>query len=242
MASPENIATGKRLGAARREAGYDVSAASEALGIPVSTIKAHEKGARTVRLELATKYARLYSVDPMWIMGLTKIPTVMRVETPVGMPVVGTLAAGFYQHRDALSIPAYEATEYIPVQFDQSYNEAVQVGLKITGPGMNREYPDGSYVVCIGTESSDIRLGDHVVCRRYHGADVAEFSVRELERDQRTGLLRLASLSNDPRYQSSIVLKDGEAEIIAIVISSYRPRARRGQMAIPPNMPQSPTE
>lgn len=251
MGKDENVALGKRLGQSRREAGLDVAAASELTGIPVSTIKAHEKGSRGVRFDVGSKYARAYGVDPLWLLGMSKRSPVQKIEVPEGMPVVGTLAAGLYQTREparrgSLSYetrqaiggrPTYEYEDHIPVQYDPTYNESVQYACRISGPGMNREYPDGSYVICASLQSTDARLGDHVICSRYHGQDLAEYTVRELERDRRTGLLHMASLSNDSRYQEAIPVKEGEAEVLAVVISSYRRRARRGQAAIPATLP-----
>jgi transcriptional regulator with XRE-family HTH domain len=253
MAKPENVALGKRLGASRREAGLDVAQASELTGIPVATIKAHEKGARRPPLEVQSKYARAYGVDPLWLLGMSKRSPVQKLEVPEGMPVVGTLAAGLYQTREPVrrglgnlayesreaigGRPTHEYDDHIPVQYDPTYNESVQYACRISGSGMNVEYPDGSYVVCASLQSTDARLGDHVICARYYGEDLAEYTVRELERDPRTGLLRMASLSTDPRYQGSVVVKEGEAQVIAVVISSYRRRARRGQAAISATLP-----
>lgn len=233
MGKEENIQLGKRLGASRREAGLSVAEASEIVGIPVATIKAHEKGARGVKTDVGIKYARAYAVDSLWLLGLSKRSPVEKVDRPLGMPVVGILAAGVFQARDAVGGRAsYEYDERIPVQYDPTYDEAAMFACRITGTGMNREYPDGSYVICASIETTDARLGDHVVCVRYH-ADLCEFSIRELERNPRSGALRMASLSNDPRYLGPIALKEGEAEVMAVVIASYHPRLRRGQTAIP---------
>lgn len=229
MSTVDDKSIGKRLRRARIDAGLSLEEAAERLGASKHTIEAHEKGKRTVSRQAAAKYGKQYGADVEWILGFqrgsdqVKVPaTAMR-----GLPVVGTVMAGAF--REALEQPESEQ-ERLPVQYDAAYVEATQFALRVQGPSMNLVYAEGSYVICISASDSDCRVGDHVVCQRERNG-LYEFTLKELSRDPKSGNWRLLPRSSDPLYQQPVELKEGMAEIIAIVIGSYVRRQRRGATA-----------
>ena len=229
MATVEDKNIGKRLRRARIDAGLSLDEAAQRTGSSKHTIEAHEKGKRTVSRQAAAKYGKHYGADVEWILGFARGSDQVKVPATAarGLPVVGTVMAGAF--REALEMPESEQ-ERLPVQYDAAYVQAHQFALRVQGPSMNLVYPEGTYVICISAADADPRLGDHVVCQRERNG-LYEFTLKELASDPKTGKPRLLPRSSDPLYQAPVELKDGNAEIIAVVIGSYVRRQRRGPTA-----------
>lgn len=227
MADNEIKEIAKRLQALRKKAGLSTAEAAEATGQSDDTVKSHEKGVRGISRDKALKYARLYGVDVEYVLGFQKAPQGVQLSATRGLPVKGSVMAGAF--RESLEDPDGDQ-ERLPVQYDTAYAEAVQFALRVQGASMNQIYPDGSYVICVRVEDSQPRVGDHVVVQREKGG-LYEFTLKELQRNPKTGRLYLLPKSDDPKFQAPIELVDGQIEIVAVVIGSYQRRSRRGPSA-----------
>lgn len=62
------VAMGERLRAARKKMGISGSEAARRLGMKASTYLAHENGQNEFDMDAAVKYARLFKVDPVWLL------------------------------------------------------------------------------------------------------------------------------------------------------------------------------
>jgi len=226
MGNERNILVGRKLRDARKKAGLDFTQVGDALGISIETIKAHEKGARGVRAEVATKYARLYSVKAEYLLGLQALADRKDVLVPIatGISVIGTVVAGEFREAFEQADTEWEA---IPVQHDSAYSAEAQFALLVRGASMNEFYPEDSYVICVSSEETEARYGDHVVVQRNRDG-LFEYTLKELVRDPRTKRPMLMPRSSDPKHQTPIEPQDGVVEIIAIVIGSFRRRTRSG--------------
>ncbi|MGV8841349.1 MAG: S24 family peptidase [Bauldia sp.] len=81
---------GERLVWARKKAGY-VSARAAALdnGWVEVTYRSHETGGRAFDLDAATRYSRIFKVEPLWL-----LHGVGRAVSRKGVPIVGLAGAG----------------------------------------------------------------------------------------------------------------------------------------------------
>jgi len=81
---------GERLVWARKKAGY-VSARAAALdnGWVEVTYRSHETGGRAYDLDAATRYSRIFKVEPLWLLHGVGQPVSRR-----GVPIVGLAGAG----------------------------------------------------------------------------------------------------------------------------------------------------
>jgi len=62
----------RRLSKAIEDAGFPTRAlAAEAKGVKESTLTSHANGTRPFDLEKGYEYARMFKVDPVWLLGLT---------------------------------------------------------------------------------------------------------------------------------------------------------------------------
>lgn len=226
MGPEERRLQGQKLKNARKKAGMTVDSVAAALGISVETIRSHEKGARGVRPVVLTEYARLYGIGAEQISGL-QMTALPRVEAGEGMPVVGIIQPGAF--REGIFDAAGEL-ERLPVQFDPAYAQAVQFALRVEGRSMDLAYPPGSYVICVGLQDTEARVGDHVVVRRQR-AGLYEYRLGEVWIDPKDARTRLVPRSTDVAFQAPIDLVPGEVEIAAVVIGSFYRRPRRGPAA-----------
>ena len=67
--TPEDIARGKRLQVARKDAGYETGAdAAAEMDVEYSTYNSHENGWRGSHLKIAGKYADFFRVNWEWLL------------------------------------------------------------------------------------------------------------------------------------------------------------------------------
>lgn len=213
-------AAAARLEEARAKAGYrSARDAAEQLGWTYSTYAAHENGNRKISPDAARKYARSFGVGAAWILYGTDKD---QVPEPVAVPVVGRVAAGVWLDADSYT---YDDDTWVPAVRSPEYRNGRQVAYRVEGPSMNRILPDGVYAIGVLFEDArHPRHNDVVILRRIRGGLVETTVKRYLVKD---GEAILMPESDDPRYQSPIVLAADEAdtqvEIHALVVGSYRP-------------------
>lgn len=147
-------------------------------------------------------------------------------ERPRTLAVEGILIRGEVQAGSWLESAEWPASDWREVGVPgvpAPYKE-VSFGMIVSGPSMNEVYPDGSIVVCVPLMDfhREPRLGDRVIVQRER-AGLYEITVKELALvDGRPALI---PRSNNPAHQKAIPIDEGEVEIRAIVIGSYRPEA-----------------
>lgn len=142
-----------------------------------------------------------------------------------GIPVVGEVQAGAFKF--ALEIPPEERM-VLPIVTLSGVKGVDQVALKVIGPSMDLLYPDGSYVIVIPAEDTDVRDGDRVVVYRTRG-ELREASIKELRVED--GRIALWPRSTHPDHQLPIYLEDDDndqdgPEIAYVVIGSFRQEER----------------
>jgi phage repressor protein C with HTH and peptisase S24 domain len=243
----DNESPADRLIKARLKAGFEsASAAARALGMAQQTYLAHENGNRSFDIEMATKYAKKFKVNLVWLLtgeGAMREGTVnnnirdnhstnsVRNVTEHGLRlirVVGEIQAG--EPVEALEWPIGQQYE-IPLPIAEAFHKFPVQALVVRGPSMDEVYPDGSMIVCI--KFMDLgrnpRSGERVVALRSQPSGLYEASVKEFRID-RDGMARLWPRSSHPDFQQPITVEDqlaaGETlSITHLVIGSYRPEA-----------------
>lgn len=204
---------GKKIRAARKAAGLTQADLASRLGVPQSVISDWENE----KLKSFADYA-----EP--IHRALKLPLDVLLHSaahsPVrGIEVVGEVQAGVW--RTAVELPQEDRT-MLPVVGVAGYDGAKLSGLKVAGPSMDLLYPDGSYVIVVSAEDTDVRHGDRVVVYRAKG-ELTEASLKEVrvEPDGRVGLW---PRSSSPDYQKPIYLDAGDQdgpEIAYVVVGRF---------------------
>lgn len=230
--------TGPRLRQARQAAGYRTAREfADTHDIPQPTYTMHELGKRALKRETAVRYAKALNISLEWLMtgngkGPSESPALRPIATLEDVPVVGHVQAGEWQ--EALELDEQE-WRYVPVALDPEYPEVKRFGLKVLGPSMNKLYPEGTVLICIGLHDigEDPRPGDKVICQRRRKDGLIEATVKEyvLEAD---GSHWLYPRSTDPRFQQPWPLEkpgddddNDDVQIVAIVTDALirqRPR------------------
>lgn len=146
---------------------------------------------------------------------------------PTFLPIRYEVGAGMWRAIEDLSQPYGTA----PVAADPAFAGFAQWLERVVSDSMDREYPVGSllHVVDAAAVGYVARQGDHVIVeRRRNGGGLVERTVKEAVYGPKG--LELWGRSNDPRWNKPIAIVDGiddeslEAEIVGLVIGSYRPR------------------
>lgn len=114
----------------------------------------------------------------------------------------------------------------VAIPVDTRYPGLPRFGMVARGPSMDLLYPDGTVLICIafGDLGRSARSGERVVCR--HRRSGSEFEITVKEYLVREGMHWLAPKSTDPTFQAPVRLepgRDGEVDIAALVVGSYRP-------------------
>lgn len=88
--------------------------------------------------------------------------------------------------------------------------------LRVEGSSVNRKVASGGYVLCLPIESAprNFKSGDWVVAERRRG-DLLEWTVKQVKRSDE-GHWELLPCSDDPRYQSALVLGDKDNETVSV--------------------------
>ncbi len=215
------LSTGGRIRAARKDAGLTQAELALRMGVTQSVVSDWEnaKLASWSERETAEKLATALG-KPRGYFAAPQAPLV----STTGIEVVGEVQAGVF--RAALEIPPEDRLK-LPVVTLGGAADVDYVALKVVGPSMNELYPDGSFVICIPTFSTDVRDGDRVVVYQRQG-DLVEATIKEVHVEP-GGRVGLWPRSTDPRYQDPIYLdaddQDGP-EIKYVVVYRFAQEER----------------
>lgn len=148
----------------------------------------------------------------------------MAVEAPAlevrRVPVLGIVQAGAWTE-----VYDDEPTPLEWIVFDEpEYARTEVFALIVRGPSVNKEYPDGSRVICIPAATAGIREGDFVVVRRRRGG-FAETTLKQIQVGS-DGDIELWPRSDDPAFQEPIRLRETRdpeeaPEVLAVVVGRY---------------------
>ena len=213
---------------ARERAGLSMAELADLIGTTAPTINKLEKGQRNVTLGWLHRIAEGLRMRPSGlILDMDKsqsLPTI-----PVR--VCGTVQAGVF--REALEWPPEEQYEvWVPVR--PEYASLPHFAVRVSGPSMDRRFPDGTIIVCVKLLDMTGYVPEsgrrYIVHRRdKHGG--VEATVKELRIDDR-GHAWLWPQSTHPDYQQPVRLDslsehlpdaDDDLIIWALVIGSYNP-------------------
>ncbi len=148
------------------------------------------------------------------------------VEAPPPEPIYvrGRVQAGTW----AESLEWDEADRYpVWVPIPDAWKPFPKYGLEVRGPSMNRRYPEGTILICVGILDADIEPeeGHRYIVERQDTAGLHEMTVKELRFDKQERPW-LWPDSDDPDFQQPIAAEGedgGSVEIRAIVITSVQP-------------------
>jgi SOS-response transcriptional repressor LexA len=195
----------------------------------------------------STTITRLLN-DPEWT-NIPKAVTLQKLATAAGLelpdtlnftatmdlsaversiPVLGEVRAGSWER-----IPDEPSVqEWLPMDVPE-YAGASLFAVRVSGRSMDLLYPDGTYVVCAPPAEVGLREGDCVVVRRRNAADLAETTLKQVER-KKDGSFILCPRSSDPAFQEPIQIPPRDemdhagVEIIGVVLVAYA-KDRRGR-------------
>ncbi len=188
---------------------------------------------------------RASSLEPM---GMRESPPVLQLSPlrQLGrrIPVLGDVEAGAW--REARQVEFDFAADFDPRELEDrgietipmdvpGYERATLFGLRVRGPSMNREYPDGRVVIVAPAAEAGVRDGDHVIVQR-NRSGLVETTIKELVVDK-DGRAQLWPRSDHPDHQKAIPLNPRETgqdrpRIIGVVVGDYRRRTRPDAPAI----------
>ena len=204
-----------------REMGVDPARVSEIL-----------RGDRQVKVAEIPALARYLEVDAGWLtLKLAGVASPGKRTDFVSLPVRGVVQAGHWA--EAAEAPPDE-WERVPIPRPEGYRTLF--GLKVRGSSMNREYPEGTILVCVPFLDYPARIGngDHVIVHRHAPNGLTEATVKELGVDSQ-GRYWLWPKSDNPEHQAPIALPatpqdaidhagDDDIRVVAVVVADYRPR------------------
>lgn len=213
------------------------------VGVSVSYLSRLENSRRTVSIDHLTKIARYLEIPVSNLVDSdgvshTNVDLHTAWETRL-VRVCGEVAAGVWREASPFGMlhdPEAElhADKYPPVPYipDSRFRRLSQFAVRVVGPSVNRQIPDGYFAVCVPywEARSGLQSEDLVVVERRRGG-LVEGTIKRLRRQD--GHWELHPESHDPRYQSPIPLTsdnsaeadapDITAEIVGLVIGKYSP-------------------
>ncbi len=167
--------------------------------------------------------------------GTTAPPTLEPTNiNAINIQIHGSVQAGHWA--EAVELQPYER-ETITIPRPDGHE--TYFGLTVKGQSMNREYPEGTILICVPIWDYDhpIESGDHVIVHRHDGGGMTEATVKEFVLDD-LGRYWLWPRSTDPEFQQPIEIKHeqltaqdcactADVQITAIVVADFRVRNRR---------------
>lgn len=188
---------------------------------------ADQAGTSNQMIGLLEKGERQLTQD--WMIRLSAVlnvqPAELIAEAPPPEPIYvrGKVQAGTWS--EALE---WEQNRRYPVwvPIPGHWKPLPKYGLEVHGPSMNRRYPEGTILVCVGILDADIepKEGQRYIVQR-ESAGEFEMTVKELKIDK-DGRPWLWPDSDDPEHQNPLAANgdDGDTiQILAIVITSVQP-------------------
>jgi transcriptional regulator with XRE-family HTH domain len=210
-----NLASMNRIRELRESRGLTLAQLADRVGTSHATIQRLEAGKMRLTQDWADKISAALKVQFSEIFG-DIVPAAMS-----GLSVLGEVQAGVWREVEAADEPKYPP---LPIGSDPRYSGKNQFALVVRGESMNRVVHDGAYIVCVSW--ADLgrapRDGDLVVVERRRDG-LVETTIKRIKLQDQSILL--VPDSNDPRWQTPIVLDGGlendEIVITALVIGKY---------------------
>lgn len=125
-----------------------------------------------------------------------------------GIPVKGQVAAGLWLELEHADIEPFDP---LPVALDMRYPAEAQYGLVVRGTSINKFAADGDVLVCLDIGMTGVQILDNdmvVVERVKHQAGLREVTAKRIRFVQ--GGKELWPESDDPRFQTPLLLRDGD--------------------------------
>lgn len=135
--------------------------------------------------------------------------------------VIGLVEAGVW--REAVELPS-EDQEVFPMPAMAGYENMEVFGLRVSGPSMNKVFPDGSIAYFVRVPDVEPMVDDMVVVVAKRGP-LYETTLKQMGRDKR-GRIALYPRSTDPRFQSPVYPEDAgadEVSVIGVAIAKHEP-------------------
>lgn len=158
------------------------------------------------------------------VMALTAPKVLPYVSAAAGfrqVRVVGAVEAGVW--REAVELPP-EDQEVFPMPVLAGFESVEVFGLRVSGPSMNKIFPDGSIAYFVKVPDVEPMVDDVVVVVAKRGP-LYETTLKQMARDRR-GRVALYPRSTDPRFQSPVYPEDSgadEVSVIGVAIGKYEP-------------------
>ena len=211
-----------RLRELREEAGLTQQQVATELGVQRETYQKYE-GRTLLPRDLVDQAADIFAVNPLYLMSVSavkeKLPSkgqnvAHHLIDTVPVEAVGILRAGFFGVTHELP-PDDRVMLAVPV--NTLYADKPLKGFRVSGPSMDVDYPDGSFVVACPSiyleEGWMPSPGQHVIVqRRFPGSDETEETIKEVTYED--GFLILSPRSRHPDYQTPWripIKRDGDA-------------------------------
>ena len=131
------------------------------------------------------------------------------VLTPPGVHIVGDVAAGVFREAHQRDEDDWEF-----ITLPDGYGEVF--GLRVRGDSMDKEFPDGSVLICKHYNEADdeVPLGKYVIADRIDGATgFIESTCKKLTQDEKSGTYILLPESNNPIHMPLPLLDMGEQSV-----------------------------
>lgn len=138
------------------------------------------------------------------------------------LTVRGTVEAGSWREVPFSDLDVHEA-ETLPAP--RSVVDSGAFALRVSGPSMDRKYPDGSYVIVQPWHGGPLPVGRRVVVERSRPDGLVETTVKELVMGA-GGELELWPRSSHPSHQTPVLYKDLDevtVRVVGVVIASHIP-------------------
>ncbi len=209
----------KRTRVLREGKGLSQSELARTIGVKPQSIQALEKG-KVKSPKYIVQLARALGVNPEYLESGRSAIEPVPVE---GIRVEGVSKAGEFLDISLMDDDEYER-EYIPAPRDAQYPEAHQYALRVDGDSMNREFPNGSYVICVawGDTGLELESGMIVHVERYTAAGLRETTIKCFQLQGESA--QLSPLSTNAKHKPIPVDGEEDTEIVikGLVVSKYQ--------------------
>lgn len=185
---------------------------------------------RYLPVEIAERIARALvgrgnpQVTPEEIMALTGPRVLTYTNSGHGfrqVRVIGLVEAGVW--REAVELPS-EDQEVFPMPALAGYENIEVFGLRVSGPSMNKIFPDGSIAYFVRVPDAEPMVDDIVVVVAKRGP-LYETTLKQMGRDKR-GRVALYPRSTDPRFHDPVFPDEAgadEVSVIGVAVGKYEP-------------------
>ena len=196
-----------------------------------------ESGKRKLSQEWMFRLAPALRCQPSDLFPTPRGPKDVPVLSTSRVKVLGDVQAGVF--KAALEWPPEDQFE-MTVVLQAPYNRLPAFGLKVIGPSMDMEFPEGSYVVCVRLhdlgEDFELESGRFVIVLARNSTDELEATIKQFKVDAQ-GKAWLWPRSTHPDFQQPIKVRslannqddefDGneDVKIWALVVADTRMRA-----------------